>query len=99
MLGPDVAAEVILKGKLYGAEEALELGLVDEVVSKEQLLDAARKKLAKGKRKPSPKQNGITFAAPKTAGNPAPGRAYEIIRRSGDSSIPRCSPTRRSAPR
>ena len=88
LLGPDVAAEVILKGKLYGAEEALELGLVDEVVSKEQMLDAARKKLAEGKRKGvAPKQSGMTGSAPKNSGNAAPGRAYEIIKRSGDSSV------------
>lgn len=87
LLGPDVAAEVILKGKLYGAKEALELGLVDEVVSKEELLEAARKKLAEGKRKPAPKQSGMTVDAPKTLGNAAPGRAHEIIKRSGDSSV------------
>src|SRR3954453_9513947 len=51
LIGSAGAAEVILKGKLYGAAEALKLGLVDEVVPKEQLLDAARKKLAAGKRK------------------------------------------------
>jgi 3-hydroxyacyl-CoA dehydrogenase / enoyl-CoA hydratase / 3-hydroxybutyryl-CoA epimerase len=87
LLGPDVAAEVILKGKLYGAKEALELGLVDEVVSKEELLDAARKKLAGGKRKPSPKQGGMTASPPKGSGNAAPGRAYEIIKGSGGSSV------------
>jgi 3-hydroxyacyl-CoA dehydrogenase/enoyl-CoA hydratase/3-hydroxybutyryl-CoA epimerase len=87
LLGPDAAAEVILKGKLYGAKEAFELGLVDEVVAKEEMLDAARRKLAGSKRKPSPKQGGMTASAPKTSGNAAPGRAYEIIRRSGDSSV------------
>lgn len=87
LLGPDVAAEVILKGKLYGAKEALELGLVDEVVAKEELLDAARRKLADGKRKPSPKQSGMTASAPKNSGNAAPGRAYDIIKASGDSSV------------
>src|SRR6476660_5821874 len=35
LVGPDVAAEVILKGKLYGADEALKLGLVDEVRSRD----------------------------------------------------------------
>ena len=87
LLGPDVAAGVILKGKLYGAAEALELGLIDEVVSKEQMLYAARRKLTQGKRKPSPKQSGITVAAPKTSGNAAPGRAFEIIKRSGEGSV------------
>jgi 3-hydroxyacyl-CoA dehydrogenase/enoyl-CoA hydratase/3-hydroxybutyryl-CoA epimerase len=91
LLGPDVAAEVILKGKLYGAKEALELGLVDEVVSKEQMLDAARKKLQAGKRKleggaPATPAS-LELSPPKIKGNVAPGRAYEIIKRSGDSSI------------
>ena len=38
------AAEVILKGKLHPAQEALQLGLVDEVVPQDKLLEAARKK-------------------------------------------------------
>src|SRR3954447_21251760 len=50
LIGTAAAGEVILKGKLYGATDALKLGLVDEVVAKEQLLDAARKKLSQGKR-------------------------------------------------
>ena len=87
LLGPDIAAEVILKGKLYGAEEALKLGLVDEVVAREQLLEAARKKLGEGKRKASAVKGAMTVAAPESGGNAAPGRAYEIIQRSGDSSI------------
>lgn len=87
LLGADVAAEVILKGKLYAADEALKLGLVDEVTAREHLLEAARKKLAEGKRKASAPKGAITIAAPKAGGNAAPGRAYEIIRRSSDSSI------------
>jgi 3-hydroxyacyl-CoA dehydrogenase/enoyl-CoA hydratase/3-hydroxybutyryl-CoA epimerase len=87
LLGADVAAEVILKGKLYGADEALKLGLVDEVTTREQLLGAARKKLGEGKRKASAPKSGMTAAAPRAGGNAAPGRAYEIIQRSGDSSI------------
>jgi len=87
LLGADVAAEVILKGKLYGADQALKLGLVDEVAAREQLLEVARKKLGEGKRKPSAPKNGMTVAAPKAGGNAAPGRAHEIIQRSGDSSI------------
>src|SRR5216110_3658220 len=61
LIGEDNAAEVILKGKLYSASEALKLGLVDEVVSREQLLDAARRLIGKGKRPtakvPPPKGN------------------------------------------
>ncbi|HEV3243351.1 MAG TPA: 3-hydroxyacyl-CoA dehydrogenase NAD-binding domain-containing protein [Chthoniobacterales bacterium] len=54
LIGEDNAAEVILKGKLYSAKEALKIGLVDEVVAREQLLDAARRLIGKRKR-PSPK--------------------------------------------
>src|SRR5216110_3641037 len=50
LIGAEKAAEVILKGKLYSAQEALKLGLVDEVASRDQLLQAARKKLRDGKR-------------------------------------------------
>jgi 3-hydroxyacyl-CoA dehydrogenase/enoyl-CoA hydratase/3-hydroxybutyryl-CoA epimerase len=87
LIGADAAAEVILKGKLYGADEALKLGLVDEVTTREQLLEAARKKLSGGKREAATMKSGIAVPAPKESGNAAPGRAYEIIRRSGDSSI------------
>ena len=87
LVGADAAAEVILKGRLYGATEALTLGLVDDVVTREQMLDAARKKLGEGKRKTPAKQTALTAGAPKSAGNAAPGRAYEIIKRAADSSI------------
>src|SRR5438270_3918184 len=50
LIGRERAAEVILKGRLYGAKEALQLGLVDDLVPREQLLQAARKKLGEGKR-------------------------------------------------
>src|SRR3984893_14418818 len=50
LIGEDNAAEVILNGKLYSAAEALKLGLVDEIVSKEKLVEAARRKLSDGKR-------------------------------------------------
>ncbi|MEY2502386.1 MAG: 3-hydroxyacyl-CoA dehydrogenase / enoyl-CoA hydratase / 3-hydroxybutyryl-CoA epimerase / enoyl-CoA [Verrucomicrobiota bacterium] len=91
LIGTANAAEVILKGKLYGAAEALKLGLVDEVVSKEQLLEAARKKLAAGKRKmeggapATPASQELS--PPKVRGNAAPGRAYKIITRAGDTSV------------
>jgi 3-hydroxyacyl-CoA dehydrogenase/enoyl-CoA hydratase/3-hydroxybutyryl-CoA epimerase len=91
LIGTATAAEVILKGKLYGAAEALKLGLVDEVVAKEQLLEAARKKLAAGKRKleggASATPASQELSPPKTKGNAAPGRAYEIIQRAGDLSV------------
>src|SRR5438874_1608690 len=50
LIGEDNAAEVILKGKLYSASEALKIGLVDEVASREQLLDTAQRLIGKGKR-------------------------------------------------
>ncbi len=81
LIGREKAAEVILKGKLYGAGEALQLGLVDEVVPREQLLEAAKKKLASGKRQPggvSPESPELR--APPVSGNAAPARALEIIR-------------------
>src|SRR5256714_2055211 len=87
LIGADAAAEVILKGKLYGVTEALKLGLVDEVVPKEKILEAARKRLTQGKRKSEANQNAMTATVPKSAGNAAPGRAYEIIKRSGESTI------------
>lgn len=89
LIGRERAAEVILKGNLCGAKEALELGLVDEAVAHEQLLDAARKKLRDGKRKiqaaapasPEPvlsESKGLR--PPKSdAGNDAPARAFQII--------------------
>src|SRR6266704_2965745 len=52
LIGEDDAAEVILKGKLYSASEALKIGLVDEVAPREKLLEAARRFIDKGKRPP-----------------------------------------------
>jgi len=83
LIGTEKAAEVILKGKLYSAQEALKLGLVDEIAPREQLLDRAREKLRAGKRKmegrapASPSSQELR--APKQSGNPAPERAYEIV--------------------
>ena len=54
LIGVEKSAEVILKGKLYRAAEAKELGLVDEVVAREQLMEAARSKIRLGKKQPSP---------------------------------------------
>src|SRR3954453_14162044 len=51
LVGKERAAEIILKGKLYSANEALELGMIDEVVSRDQLIEAAKNKLREGKRK------------------------------------------------
>ena len=89
LIGTERAAEVILKGKLYPANEALQLELVDEVAAPDQLLEAARKKLQNGKRS-QVKMEGRAPASPasqelrppSTGGNPAPARALEIITKS-----------------
>jgi 3-hydroxyacyl-CoA dehydrogenase/enoyl-CoA hydratase/3-hydroxybutyryl-CoA epimerase len=53
LIGEDNAAEAILKGKLYSADDALKLGLIDEVVPKEKLIETARRRLGSGKRVPA----------------------------------------------
>jgi 3-hydroxyacyl-CoA dehydrogenase/enoyl-CoA hydratase/3-hydroxybutyryl-CoA epimerase len=96
LIGPEKAAEVILKGKLYPASEALKLGLVDEVVPQDQLIEAARQKLDLGKQVPPEGRASARPGSEATASkpieaprsqNPAPARAAEIINRSLASSI------------
>jgi 3-hydroxyacyl-CoA dehydrogenase/enoyl-CoA hydratase/3-hydroxybutyryl-CoA epimerase len=83
LIGTEQAAEVITKGKLYSAQEALKLGLVDEIVPRDQLLDLARKKLRGGKRKLDSGTRATPgsreLAPPRQLGNAAPERAREII--------------------
>lgn len=79
LIGPDAAAEVITKGKLYAADDALKLGLVDEVVSREQLLDAARKKIGEGKRKAAQPPASSKETKLRPDHNAAPRRALDII--------------------
>ena len=91
LIGREKAAEIILKGKLYSTAEAKQLGLVDEVVAREQLLETAKSKIRAGKKPPSPYPlpegeadgeaagEGKPSAATQSAGNPAPARASEII--------------------
>jgi 3-hydroxyacyl-CoA dehydrogenase/enoyl-CoA hydratase/3-hydroxybutyryl-CoA epimerase len=76
LVGEENAAEVILKGKLYSAAEALKLGLVDEVVPREQLLVAARRKLGDGKRTPV-KLPASTSKTP-AAGDPKSARSRAL---------------------
>src|SRR5262249_49171417 len=87
LIGEDNAAEVILKGKLYSASEALKLGLVDEVASREHLLEAAKKKLSAGKRPETKvaasKGNAPAPADPKSA----LARALGVITTSGTNPI------------
>jgi 3-hydroxyacyl-CoA dehydrogenase/enoyl-CoA hydratase/3-hydroxybutyryl-CoA epimerase len=83
LIGAAKAAEVILKGKLYSAQDALKLGLVDEIAQRDQLLDRARQKLNAGKRKidgRAPATSSSQELRPsKQSGNPALERAYEIV--------------------
>jgi 3-hydroxyacyl-CoA dehydrogenase/enoyl-CoA hydratase/3-hydroxybutyryl-CoA epimerase len=87
LIGEEHAAEVILKGKLYSASEALKLGLVDEVVPGEKLIEAARRKLGEGKRTPgkAPSSKGKTPVPsdPKSAR----ARALGVITTGGANSV------------
>ncbi len=88
LIGPERAAEVILKGKLYSAQEALKLGLIDEITSPDRPLAAARKKLRAGKRAASSVLKiEKDIPAPREAGNPAPARALDVIKKGLASSI------------
>src|SRR5436189_5733877 len=91
LIGVEKAAEVILKGKLYSAKEALRRGLVDDIAPRDQLLDRARQKLRDGKR-PSPggsrpplpgqgEARGVAGGEGRTISNAGPSRALEIINR------------------
>ena len=81
LIGRERAAEAILKGKLYGAKEALALGLVDELAPRDRLIEFAKKMLGNGKRK----KDSTTASAKDlrgpglSGGNAAPARAFEII--------------------
>ncbi|CAN5762378.1 fatty acid oxidation complex subunit alpha FadJ [soil metagenome] len=87
LIGAEAAAEVILKGKLYPASEALQLGLVDEIVPREQLLEAARARLQNGKRKPAEPPASTKELTSRRDHNAAPARAVEIITKSLASSV------------
>jgi 3-hydroxyacyl-CoA dehydrogenase/enoyl-CoA hydratase/3-hydroxybutyryl-CoA epimerase len=83
LIGVEKASEVIAKGKLYSAEEARKLGLVDGVAARDKLLELARKKLGDGKHKLDGHESATPASqelrAPKQHGNAAPERAWEII--------------------
>jgi len=88
LIGAERAAEVILKGKLYSAQEALKLGLVDEVVPREQLLEATRKKLKAGKRPlPEVTRPAETKTPVPSDPNSAPVRALGVITTGSSSPI------------
>src|SRR6266540_2989117 len=81
LIGAEKAADVILKGKLYSAQEALKLGLVDEIAPRDQLIHRAKERLRVGKRKMEGGSPGTptSLAPPRQHGNPAPERACQII--------------------
>ncbi len=79
LIGVEKAGDVILKGKLYSAKEAGELGLVDAVVPAAQLREAAKAKLGEGKRPLSATPAGQAMAPPRVSGNAAPARAFDVI--------------------
>jgi 3-hydroxyacyl-CoA dehydrogenase/enoyl-CoA hydratase/3-hydroxybutyryl-CoA epimerase len=83
LIGVEKASEVIANGKLYSAQEARKLGLVDGVAPRDKLLELARKKLGDGKRKLEGRAPASLASQelrpPKQRGNAAPERAWEII--------------------
>lgn len=87
LIGPERAADVILKGRLYSAQDALKLGLIDEITSADRLLAAARKKLRSGKRKmeggapATPPADSRKLAPPIETENPASARALDVIKK------------------
>src|SRR5438477_8949788 len=81
LIGAEKAADVILKGKLYSAQETLKLGLLDEIAPRDQLIHRAKERLRVGKRKMEGGSPGTpaSLAPPRQHGNPAPERACQII--------------------
>jgi 3-hydroxyacyl-CoA dehydrogenase/enoyl-CoA hydratase/3-hydroxybutyryl-CoA epimerase len=83
LIGVEKASEVIANGKLYSAQEARKLGLVDGVAPRDKLLELARKKLGDGKRKLEGRAPASLASQelrpPKQRGNAAPERAWEIV--------------------
>jgi len=83
LIGVEKATEVIAKGKLYSAQQAGKLGLVDGLAPRDKLFELARKKLRDGKRKLDGRAPASSasqqLGPPKQVGNSAPERAFEII--------------------
>ena len=88
LIGLEAASEVILKGKLYSADEALKTGLVDEVASRDHLMEVVRRKIGAGKRPmSSPPHIESQVKPPHVVGNEAPGRAFDIVYHALTSSV------------
>jgi 3-hydroxyacyl-CoA dehydrogenase/enoyl-CoA hydratase/3-hydroxybutyryl-CoA epimerase len=81
LIGAEKAAEVISKGKLYSAQEALKLGLIDEIAPRDQLLDRARQKLRAGKRNVNGEAPATpsSLTPPRQTGNASLERSYQIL--------------------
>src|SRR5438552_14200028 len=81
LIGVDKAADVILKGNIYSVQEALKLGLIDEIAPRDQLVDLAKKKLRDGKRRALAALKLDREIPPPRNHNPAPARALEVIKK------------------
>src|SRR3989449_4672516 len=81
LIGAEEAAGVILKGKLYSAQDASKLGLVDAVAARDRLVGLSRKKLRDGKREPSTAPTIDQEISVPRDHNPAPVRALEVIKK------------------
>src|SRR5947208_5437714 len=81
VIGAEKAADVILKGNLYSVQEALKLGLIDEIAPRDQLVDLAKKKLRDGKRRALAAPKLDRKIPPPRNHNPAPARALEVIKK------------------
>ena len=81
VIGAEKAADVILKGNLYSVQEALKLGLIDEIAPRDQLVDLAKKKLRDGKRRALAALKLDREIPPPRNHNPAPARALEVIKK------------------
>src|SRR5437667_3008102 len=80
LIGAEKAADVILKGKLYSAQEALKLGLLDEIAPRDQLIHRAKERFRVRKRKLSAiSKPEKEIPAPRSSGNPASLRALKIV--------------------
>jgi 3-hydroxyacyl-CoA dehydrogenase/enoyl-CoA hydratase/3-hydroxybutyryl-CoA epimerase len=81
LIGAEKAAEVISKGKLYSAQEALKFGLIDEIAPRDQLLDRARQRLRAGKRNVDGEAPATpsSLTPPRQTGNAALERSYQIL--------------------
>jgi 3-hydroxyacyl-CoA dehydrogenase/enoyl-CoA hydratase/3-hydroxybutyryl-CoA epimerase len=81
LIGAEKAAEVISKGKLYSAQEALKFGLIDEIAPRDQLLDRARQRLRAGKRNVNREAPATpsSLTPPRQTGNAALERSHQIL--------------------